>query len=212
MLASSDKFDTFLHKNQHTMNITMKNGYDAVEGSAEELNRLNMPEESAPRHRSHGRGALLLAFIAGIAGTVAYTSYTGAADGEAQLRSVPLLGEALPAPDCSVKECFTSGCPETSPFLCRSNSGCSGQTWQKGSCLKQCTLENCPDDVPSDAATCDGVQCTDEWCKQGQTCGPDVPYQCLDGGSRFGCSADEFAWGVRSGDNVCSHCCDFRTC
>merc|ERR1740139_91467 len=195
------------------MNITMENGYDAIPASAEKQNGLNVPEETAPRRRSSGRGALLLAFIAGVACTVAFKSYTGATNGNAQLRAVPLLGEALSTPDCTVKECFTSGCPETSPFLCRSNSGCSGQTWQKESgCLEQCTLENCDVDVPSDAATCDGVQCTEEWCEQGQTCGPTVPYQCVEGGSRFGCSADEFAWGVRSGDNVCSHCCDYRTC
>jgi hypothetical protein len=120
----------------------------------------------------------------------------------------------LPSPECTITECFTSGCPKTSPFLCRSNNGCSSSTWLTGTCLTQCTLAKCTSDIPSDAQSCHGIPCSKEWCHdhKGQMCGILAPYQCIEGSSRFGCTDDEFGWGIRVSESVCSGCCDSRTC
>lgn len=190
----------------------MKDGYNTIEVAIEEQNERTPLQETSSPHISGKRGAILFAIIAGLACLITLKSSFFIANEEAGILAVPLLGEALPAPDCTVAECFTSGCPRTAPFRCHSNNGCSGQTWQKGSCLSQCTLEHCTYEIPSDADTCAGVQCPEHMCKQGQSCGFTAPYQCLEGASRFGCNGDEFGWTTRTGNNVCSKCCDSRTC
>ena len=41
--------------------------------------------------------------------------------------------------------------------------------------------------------------------------GASVPFQCVEGAARFGCSADEYGWELVD-DSTCGECCDVRTC
>eukprot|EP00555_Chaetoceros_dichaeta_P003421 CAMPEP_0198250482 /NCGR_PEP_ID=MMETSP1447-20131203/1659_1 /TAXON_ID=420782 /ORGANISM="Chaetoceros dichaeta, Strain CCMP1751" /LENGTH=197 /DNA_ID=CAMNT_0043935327 /DNA_START=109 /DNA_END=702 /DNA_ORIENTATION=+ len=120
---------------------------------------------------------------------------------------------------CSFAECYSSSCnANVAPFTClRHNGGphggCSPVEWSGPTCDDQCSMEHCGDmAIPEDTNSCAGVECGDDWCTIGQTCGPSVPYQCKDGSARFGCSADPLAWTLLSKDTECSVCCDATTC
>lgn len=121
--------------------------------------------------------------------------------------------------DCTLDECYSSGCnAESAPYMCvRHNGGphggCSPGEWIWWTCDDQCTIEKCADmEIPEDTASCANIECGDDWCNGGQTCGPDVPYQCKNGSARFGCSADVWQWTLYTGDATCSDCCDSTTC
>lgn len=206
----------------------MKAGYqyNTIISSDEELND-QVTVNAATHHQSNSRKvvpALIYAILIGFTCTIVIITNFLSSSSEtltaATNQDFPLLAattttpNSLPSPECTITECFTSGCPQTSPFLCRSNNGCSSSTWLIGTCLTQCTLANCSLDIPSNAKSCHGIPCSKEWCHdhKGQMCGMVAPYQCLDGSSRFGCTDDEFGWGIRVGENVCSDCCDTRTC
>jgi hypothetical protein len=120
---------------------------------------------------------------------------------------------------CTLSECYSAACDhDVAPYIClRHNGGphmgCSPVEWVDWSCDEQCSLVACDKiDIPKDTESCDGVKCTDTWCKSGQVCGADVPYQCTNGSARFGCSTDTFQWTLKVSSSTCSECCDATTC
>ncbi len=127
-----------------------------------------------------------------------------------EMRS-PLKSQAS-VRDCTKNECLNAGCNnELDPFHCKDNNGCSANPWGKY-CRDSCDLSNC-DEYPIDTSnTCEGVQCDRAWCRGRQKCGNSVPYQCLAGSARFGCTSDPYGWTEESPANLCSDCCDARTC
>jgi len=121
--------------------------------------------------------------------------------------------------DCSFEECYATHCDwSTAPFTCLFHNGgphggCSPVEWTVDTCTEQCNLEICDSlPIPDTVASCDGVACSESWCEGGQVCGDDVPYQCTSGSARFGCSADELQWTLRTSADTCSECCDSTTC
>mmetsp|Transcript_22269 Transcript_22269/g.33786 ORF Transcript_22269/g.33786 Transcript_22269/m.33786 type:complete len:208 (+) Transcript_22269:132-755(+) len=121
---------------------------------------------------------------------------------------------------CDFEECNAANCdPQTAPYTCLFHNGgphggCSSIQWMSGTCDEQCNLANCEDEpLPDDVDTCDNVECG-KWCDDLglSVCGPAAPYQCQEGSGRFGCSDDEFHWTFKSSTNLCSSCCDGRTC
>uniref|UniRef100_A0A7S3LFX3 Uncharacterized protein n=1 Tax=Amphora coffeiformis TaxID=265554 RepID=A0A7S3LFX3_9STRA len=85
--------------------------------------------------------------------------------------------------------------------------------WIVGTCDDQCDLSGCDSiPIPDGANTCKGKKCTKEWCAGGQVCPSDVPFQCMDGSARFGCSMDQYAWTFKSSYTTCTGCCDTSTC
>jgi hypothetical protein len=133
--------------------------------------------------------------------------------------SLPLMGSSKnTARPCTFDECNGSNCNhEVAPYTCLFHNGgphggCSAVPWTDASCSDQCDLTGCDDlPIPEDAESCD-VDCEEDWCGNGRLCGKDVPYQCTDGSSRFGCSADKFKWAFRSAATSCSSCCNIKTC
>ncbi len=196
----------------------MKHCYSAIESADEILENIAPHEEepssvlSANLTPKRKKSVILLAVTIGIAFLISY-SYTSFTHRESEVivRESPLMGEDK-IPDCTVQECFSSGCPESAPYKCHSNNGCSGSPWEPGSCLDQCTLEHCTYKIPPDSKSCEGAVCSAQHCQGYQKCGSSAPFQCLNGSANNGCSGDEFGWTVRSGDNICSECCDTRTC
>jgi hypothetical protein len=134
--------------------------------------------------------------------------------------SLPLMGSSKPsARPCTFDECNGSNCNhDVAPYTCLFHNGgphggCSPTPWTDASCTDQCDLTGCADlDIPDDAPSCDDVDCEEDWCSNGRLCGPDVPYQCTDGSSRFGCSADKFKWSFKSAPTSCASCCNIKTC
>jgi hypothetical protein len=140
------------------------------------------------------------------------------------LSSLPLMGSSnediaiAPLSPCTFDECNASNCDHTlAPYTClRHNGGphggCSAVPWADWTCTDQCDLTGCEGlSIPEDSESCD-VDCDQEWCDSGRLCGPEVPYQCTAGSSRFGCSADEYQWTFRSSAPSCSSCCNSITC
>lgn len=134
--------------------------------------------------------------------------------------SLPLMGSSkgATARPCTFDECNGSNCNhKVAPYTClRHNGGphggCSDVPWTDSTCDDQCDLSGCEDlEIPDDAESCD-VDCEKEWCDSGRLCGPDVPYQCTDGSSRFGCSADKYKWAFRSAATSCASCCNIKGC
>ena len=188
-----------------------KKGYSDLE-SVEEQN------ESTPRQESFSplirrNGALLVLAAIGITCLVTFTSSSFNEASKAEVVNDSLMSLDT-IRDCTLEECYDAGCPkEAVPFLCKTNFGCSSIPWVAGTCAEQCSLKICdsliiPDDTPS----CDGVECSAQWCEGAQKCGTVAPYQCLSGSSRFGCSSDDLTWTLYSLDTVCSECCDVGTC
>eukprot|EP00527_Entomoneis_sp_CCMP2396_P003693 CAMPEP_0198137420 /NCGR_PEP_ID=MMETSP1443-20131203/898_1 /TAXON_ID=186043 /ORGANISM="Entomoneis sp., Strain CCMP2396" /LENGTH=182 /DNA_ID=CAMNT_0043798827 /DNA_START=83 /DNA_END=628 /DNA_ORIENTATION=+ len=102
---------------------------------------------------------------------------------------------------CDFEECYNNDCNhESAPFICLFHNGgphmgCSPVDWTPESCDDSCDLSACDDMViPDDTDSCEGVVCETEWCNGAQICPTDVPYQCVDGSARFGCSGDKLHW------------------
>jgi hypothetical protein len=115
---------------------------------------------------------------------------------------------------CTFKECIAARCDHTlAPFTCLFHNGgphggCSDVAWSSDSCTDSCDLSGCSKlSIPSSVPSCKDQACTKEWCKIGQLCGSEYPYQCTDGPGRFGCSNDEYHWVL----NECP-CCDATSC
>lgn len=202
-------------KKKSFQNIIMKTTYSAIEPV--EQNETTTIQESTSLYSPRGlskKSAIFLAVLAGVVCLLTFTSFVHKATGanKANIRASPAMGVSG-VPDCPSEECFSSGCPKSAPFKCHDNNGCSSIPWTAPrSCRDQCTLEHCTYEIPSSAETCEGVTCSAQSCKGYQKCGASAPYQCLKGASTNGCNGDPFGWTVRSGDNVCSECCDTRTC
>ena len=120
---------------------------------------------------------------------------------------------------CTLNECYQAGCDKTTaPFICEFHNGgphggCSATPWIEGTCENQCNLKACDSLViPADVDSCESTKCDEEWCKMGQLCGNDVPFQCTQGSARFGCTVDKLAWTIKAADTLCSECCDVTTC
>ena len=195
-----------------------KNGYSSIGSSIEEQNQAIPPQEASSRPSVTSKNTVVLMVAIGIACLVTFTSSfhrTNGADILFNEAESPMMASG-PVRDCSLKECFLAGCPaHTAPFHCKSNNGCSATPWAKGTCDDddQCSLKICDSyTIPDSAKSCEGVECGAQWCKGWQKCGNVAPFQCLEGASRYGCSSDELSWTIKSGDNVCSKCCDARTC
>jgi len=198
----------------------MKNNYSAIEPVDQNENTAIHESISLSSSRMPSKKiTIILAVIAGIACLLTLTSFahndTGA--NKANIRASPAMsissGDGGRIPECSHKECLTTGCPESAPYKCHDNNGCSPIPWTAPrTCRDQCTLKNCSHEISPGSETCEGVACDTKSCEGYQKCGASAPYQCLKGGSTNGCNADPFGWTVRSGDNVCSECCDTRTC
>lgn len=180
----------------------------------------NIPEEDrAAPHPSSRRTILLGAVVVGM--LIVLVGVT-AGSGGPQVGDVPpgapMMGSSG-VRDCSFEECYASGCNhESAPFTCLFHNGgphggCSAIPWVKGTCTVQCNLSACDDIViPPSTPDCDGIKCSAMWCAGGQVCGPDVPYQCIGGSARFGCSDDPLQWTLRTDSVMCSKCCDVSTC
>jgi len=130
----------------------------------------------------------------------------------------PLLLGSSGVASCTFDECFASNCnAEFAPYTCLFHNGgphggCSPTPWVKGTCTTQCDLSACDDYViPDDQESCD-TPCDESWCTQRRLCGHDVPFQCTEGASAFGCSGDEYQWTLRSASTACSSCCNINTC
>lgn len=130
---------------------------------------------------------------------------------------VPLWGSSKVTP-CSFQECASSNCnAEVAPYTCLFHNGgphggCSPTPWLEGTCTTQCDMTGCDDlDIPDDVADCSG-DCEEDWCAMGRLCGDDIPYQCTDGASAFGCSADKYQWTFRVSHAACSSCCKVTSC
>jgi hypothetical protein len=161
-------------------------------------------------------GGACLVFFAGM------HSSSNPGPSAAMSASLPLMGSShgeTTARPCTFDECNGSNCNhKVAPYTCLFHNGgphggCSETPWTEASCTDQCDLTGCSDlAIPDDAPSCDDVDCEEDWCGNGRLCGPDVPYQCTDGSSRFGCSADKFKWTFRSADTSCASCCNIKTC
>ncbi|EEC44558.1 predicted protein [Phaeodactylum tricornutum CCAP 1055/1] len=121
---------------------------------------------------------------------------------------------------CTFDECYQTSCDaETAPYTCLFHNGgphggCSVTPWTDSTCDDQCDLHDCNDyDVPDSVERCD-TPCDESWCTEsgGQVCPTNVPYQCMDGSARFGCSTDELQWTLKTDETTCGHCCDATSC
>ena len=194
----------------------MKNYYSPIESVDEthEIFARRQEEHPSNVYTPSRKTSMILLAVTVSAVFLLSCSYIshGHKESKAVILDSPLMGQAK-IPDCTVQECFSTGCPKSAPYRCHSNNGCSPNPWEPASCLDgQCTLEHCTYEIPPGSESCDGVLCSVQHCKGYQKCGSSAPYQCLSGSAGNGCSGDEFGWTVRSGDNICSECCDTRTC
>lgn len=131
----------------------------------------------------------------------------------------PILTSTSKVRDCTFDECYASNCDANSaPFICEFHNGgphggCSVIPWIEGTCDDQCNLKKCGSlDIPDSVKTCKGMNCDEDWCKNGQLCGAKNNFQCMQGSGRFGCSSDGLKWTLKTADVVCSKCCDVTTC
>jgi hypothetical protein len=120
--------------------------------------------------------------------------------------------------DCTFDECYGSACnAKVAPYTCLFHNGgphggCSPTPWISFTCDDACDLSKCDTlDIPDSTKGCTEA-CTKEWCKGEQICPSDVPYQCVDGSARFGCSTDDLTWTLRTDSATCSECCDASQC
>ena len=122
--------------------------------------------------------------------------------------------------DCTFDECYASHCnQEVAPFTCLFHNGgphggCSPVPWNKDTCDDSCSLTDCHElAIPDSVKGCTDP-CPPNWCQEagGQVCPPPVPYQCMAGSARFGCSADSLTWALYTDGATCSSCCDASSC
>jgi len=119
---------------------------------------------------------------------------------------------------CTFDECAETRCnAEAAPYNCLWHNGgvhggCSAIPWADETCDRQCDISGCDSLViPDSQDDCDH-KCPQKWCDMGRICGDDAPFQCQEGSSAFGCSADSYQWTFRVSDAACSACCKSSTC
>lgn len=190
------------------VNDTMEDNHDTV---------VIQERATSPKSRALYVGATLLVFLIGSLMTNRHLTFQQEQEqGLASL--VDMEGSANPkaARACTFTECLGLGAScdhKLAPYVClRHNGGphggCSGIDWTPESCDESCDLGGCDKlEIPKDMASCAGLKCGTEWCKSGQLCGKDVPYQCTDGPARFGCTSDAYHWVLAK-----LPCCDVTTC
>jgi len=131
---------------------------------------------------------------------------------------------------CSFEECISSPCRDakSTPFDCLAlkhnksiRGGCGRSPWRSDTCFDQCNAIGCDvllqyesekKKTTSRDTDCD-VECPKFWCSQDRLCGDgSIPYQCIAGRSKFGCSVDKYEWTLRSTESECSSCCKTTSC
>lgn len=190
--------------------------YQTISPSPEDADEVQLYVEQPNTERRNRTilGALLVGLV------IAIMAFAGEG-GQQQPAAAALLGSAKKeVTACTFAECYATGCNhKKSPYTCLFHNGgphggCSAIPWVEGSCTTQCDLSGCDDlDVPEHTPSCKGVECTKQWCKEGQLCtDPKNPYQCTMGSARFGCASDAREWTLRTDSNMCGSCCDASTC
>jgi len=185
-----------------------------------EANETRVLIGDAPRQPVSFTKAWVLAttaiLVIAVALLVATSSSSSSADNADS--NVPLWGSSHTRP-CTFEECFASNCNhDVAPFTCLwhnggPHGGCSPGPWTPESCSDSCDLTDCDAyEIPDTVPECSDEPCTVEWCAGGQVCPSDVPYQCVDGAARFGCSTDPLQWTLKSSASTCSSCCDTTSC
>jgi len=202
--------------NKHTKYATIEDQtqHHEVSNSNDEQQPPN--QQSSSRLMLIKKGAVLISFIGALALLIASTTPHSTDD----TAEIPMMGILRPTVrDCTFDECFASNCDmETAPFTCELHNGgphggCSPTPWIEDTCDDQCNLKACASlIIPDSVQSCEGVECSKEWCTTGQLCGIHNQYQCTDGSARFGCSQDDLEWTLRTAEVVCSKCCDVTTC
>jgi hypothetical protein len=141
----------------------------------------------------------------------------------AVVNDVEMLGSSLTgtAKPCTFDECAGSNCNyDKAPFTCLFHNGgvhggCSATPWAKFTCTTQCDLTDCASlEIPKGTKDCK-QECSKKWCdtQQGRLCDDEkAPYQCTDGASTYGCSADPYHWTIRVSATACSSCCEATLC
>ena len=131
----------------------------------------------------------------------------------------PPSNSSVTTTPCTFDECTRSMCnAETAPYVCLFHNGgvhggCSPVPWTPETCTTQCDVAGCDDlEIPDSVQDCN-QDCPQEWCEVGpRLCGSEAPYQCTDGASAFGCSADAYQWTFRVTEAACSSCCKASSC
>jgi hypothetical protein len=192
--------------------------YEAIQGNNDEAMEASSPIRSGNKVWTM-MGAALVVVTLLVLGISAVSNRPTVMSVPTESIVAPLEGSTRGVRPCSFDECFATNCNAgVAPYTCLFHNGgphggCSPSAWLEETCDDQCNLEDCGDMViPDEVAGCKGVECGTEWCKQGQVCPEDVSYQCTEGSARFGCSTDPLQWTLRTGDSVCSECCDASTC
>jgi len=192
-----------------------KSSYHSIEEQVtiEEQTSLVPDDKAQTPLMNKTRGSILLVLLSATALLISAQSKPSQVT-----MAMPLMGD----PEvrlCTFDECFAANCnKEIAPFVCEFHNGgphggCSSIPWIEGTCDVQCNLGECDSMViPDSVDTCEGVVCGQDWCAGGQVCGALVPFQCKSGSARYGCSADDLQWTLRTADVVCSECCDATTC
>eukprot|EP00542_Grammatophora_oceanica_P020213 CAMPEP_0194033486 /NCGR_PEP_ID=MMETSP0009_2-20130614/6164_1 /TAXON_ID=210454 /ORGANISM="Grammatophora oceanica, Strain CCMP 410" /LENGTH=211 /DNA_ID=CAMNT_0038674189 /DNA_START=171 /DNA_END=806 /DNA_ORIENTATION=+ len=159
-------------------------------------------------------GCIVVAMVM-VASHSSPSTYSAPAAPEANVLGTSHEGEVTP---CTFDECAHEGCDHTlAPYTCLwhnggPHGGCSAFPWTPESCTKQCDTSGCDDmDIPDSQEDCSG-ECSKAWCAIGRLCGSDASYQCTDGASAFGCSADAYQWTFKVSEAACSSCCDSNSC
>jgi hypothetical protein len=191
--------------------------YESIIDMAEPTTTPSMtPETTRPSWFSKKAGLFML----GAAALVLFAGMRSSNQTPAVVSSLPLMGASHEetARACTFDECNRSNCNhDLAPYTCLFHNGgvhggCSPVPWTDFTCTEQCDLTGCDGlSIPEDSKSCD-KDCDQEWCDTGRLCGPEVPFQCTEGSSRFGCSADEFQWTFRSSQPSCSSCCNIMAC
>lgn len=181
-------------------------------------------QEESPRESNILRTSIVIGLATvllflGIAGTFGMTPLSTKPKELLTTEALDMEGSAKDVRSCTFEECYSTACDASSaPFACLFNNGgphggCSATPWVKGTCSDQCNLSGCDElDIPLDVKSCVGEPCPQDWCKGGQVCPDLVPFQCVEGSARFGCSDDSLHWTLRVGVNTCGKCCDTTTC
>jgi hypothetical protein len=181
-----------------------------------------MQEEdlSQENHRLGWRASRLVVVVMGalaLFGATAHISYRQGSMSTASLIHTARLGNPV-VKACTFDECYASNCnQEVAPFTCLFNNGgphggCSPTPWTQESCDESCTLSGCKDlPIPKSVKGCTDP-CPKDWCAGGQVCPSDVPYQCMVGSARYGCSTDSLTWTLHTDGSTCSSCCNAAAC
>jgi hypothetical protein len=135
--------------------------------------------------------------------------------------SVVSLSGTAECRECNFRECKRTLCDHAiAPFVCISgaaNDGCASTSnaWIGNSvCDECCDSSNCvatelaaEDDSISLCPACSAQECQTFSSK----CDVKDPYMCLEGGARYGCSADKYHWPTAL-NGICTQCCDLTKC